>query len=150
MNLATQVRELLAKGPTTFRKLHEQIGGDDAMLWKAVYNMQYRGLAKIAGDDKVVTLLARKAAPPQGRRAKPAGKGKTVKRPYKSLVEKHASAKANGADLRDLALDNLLAAGALLRQAVEDGVDSLDGSFAIKHALDNQARAEKILAATKR
>jgi len=54
---AKQAREILAKGPLPFRKLHEIIGGDDAVLWKAVYQMQYRGFVKISGEDKTITLL---------------------------------------------------------------------------------------------
>jgi len=67
---AKRAREILAKGPLPFRKLHEIIGGDDAVLWRAVYQMQYRGSVKITGEDKTVTLLAHKAAPPPRQEAR--------------------------------------------------------------------------------
>jgi hypothetical protein len=146
MNLATQVRGVLAKGPLPFRKLHEIVGGDDAKLSKAVYQMKYRGAAKISGDERTITLLTRKGAPPRkGKRS--AGK-KTVNRPYKRLADKHAPA-ANDTDLRALALDNYIGAGALLRQAIEDGVEDLTVAHGLRAALANHDRAEKLLAAVK-
>ena len=71
-----------------------------------------------------------------------------MKRPYKRLAEKH-SRKSNGADIGALALDNYLGAGALLRQAIEDGVDGLDGNFALRNAVDNHQRAEQMLVAAR-
>ena len=71
-----------------------------------------------------------------------------MKRPYKRLAEKHA--RGNGTDLFGLAFDNYLAAGALLRQAVEDGVEDLTAAHGLRNALANHGRAEKILAAVKR
>jgi len=146
MSKTQQIRDALAAGPLAFRKLHEQIGGDDMKLRDLLFNLKYRGQVKIGNDeDKTVSL---RRAPPQGKSKKPAGKkGKRVKRPYKRLAEKH-SRKSNGADIGALALDNYLGAGALLRQAIEDGVDSLDDNFALRNALANHERAEQILKAS--
>jgi len=146
MKLATQIREILAKGPLPFRKIHEIVGGDDAILRKAVYQMQYRGTAKISGDERTITLLTRKRAPP--RKGKRSAGNKTVNRPYKRLADRHAPA-ANDADRRALALDNYIGAGALLRQAVEDGVEDLTVAHGLRNALANHDRAEKILAAVR-
>ena len=145
MKLATQIREILAKGPLPFRKIHEIVGGDDAILRKAVYQMQYRGTAKISGDERTITLLTRKRAPP--RKGKRSAGNKTVNRPYKRLAEKHA--RRNDVDLPALALDNYLGAGALLRQAIEDGVEDLTVAHGLRNALANHDRAEKILAAVR-
>jgi hypothetical protein len=150
MTIGKQIKDQLAAagGKRTFRQLHEEIGGDDAKITKALYNLKYNGKVKVADDDdRTVSLLTRKAAPPQGRRAKPAGK-KAVKRPYKRLAAKVA--RRNGVDIPALALDNYIGAGALLRQAIEDGVDDLSTAHGLRNALANHDRAEKILAAAKR
>ena len=73
-----------------------------------------------------------------------------MKRPYKRIADKHAvRSAANGADLSALVLDNLLAAGIELRQAIEDQVEGLEEDAVIQSALANLERAEKILAAAR-
>ena len=148
MTIGKQIQEQLAAagGKRTFRQLHEAIGGDDAKISKALSNLKYNGRVKVADDDdRTVTLLKHKAAPP--REGKKSARKKAVKRPYKRLAEKHA--RRNDVDLPALALDNYLGAGALLRQAVEDGVEDLAVAHGLRNALAQHDRAEKILAATK-
>ena len=146
MSKTQSIRDALAGGPLTFHHLHLKIGGDSKVLSNLCLYLRAKGEVKIGSDeDRTITLLSRRA-PPQGRRAKSAGKGKLMKRPYKRIADKHARARpsSNGADLRSLAAENLIAAGALLRQTIEDGVEGLEQNFAIKHALDNQRRAEQL------
>jgi len=70
-----------------------------------------------------------------------------VKRPYKRISDKHA--RRCGADLFELAFGNYIGAGALLRQAIEDGVEDMDNAHSLRNAVANHDRAEKLLAATK-
>jgi len=148
MNRTTQIRDALAAGPLAFRKLHEQIGGDDVRLRQTLYAMTHAGEVKVGDDeDKTVKLLR---TPPQGKRKKPAGnKGKHMKRPYKKLIERVAARKPNGADIGTLALANYLGAGALLRQAIEDGVEDLSECHGLRNAITNHERAEQILNAAR-
>jgi hypothetical protein len=147
MSKSQTIRDALAGGALTFRELHLKIGGDDKKLYDLCCYLRGRGEIKIAGDeDKTVSLSARRAPPRKGKRS--AGK-KTVNRPYKRLADRHAPA-ANDADLRALALDNYIGASALLRQAVEDGVEDLAVAHGLRNALANHDRAEKLLAAAKR
>ena len=137
MRLPKLIREALAKGPLAFKKLHEAIGGDDAKLARALGNMKYKGEVKIGDDDdKTIKLLGRKDAPPQGRRSssgkKPAGKrGKKGKKLTIRKIADRMQRTPQAEQFRDIVLDNLIGAGALLRQAVEDGVDGLDQNFSI-------------------
>ena len=148
MSKTQTIRDALAGGPLAFRQLHLKIGGDDKKLTDLCCYLRTRGEVKIGDDeDRTITLLKSGG----GKRAAPKGKKsvgeKAVKRPYKRLAAKVAR---DGAELPALALDNYVAAGALLRQAIEDGVDDLDGALGIRAALANHDRAEKLFIAAKR
>ena len=66
MSKTQQIRDALAAGPLAFRKLHEQIGGDDMKLRDLLFNLKYRGQVKIGNDeDKTVSL---RRAPPPGQK----------------------------------------------------------------------------------
>ena len=151
MTIAQQIRDTLAAGPLPFRKLHEKVGGDDMKLRKALSNLEYNGWLTVGkDDDKTIKLAGRKAAPPQGRRStsgkKSAGKKKSRKLTIRKIAERIKQTPP-AEQFRDILLDNLIGAGALLRQAIEDGVEDLDQNFAVKNAIANQQRAEQILAA---
>ena len=149
MSKTQTIRDALAGGPLAFRKLHLEIGGDDKKLIDLCCYLRTRGEIKIAADeDRTITLLKSGGGKRAARKGKkPAGK-KAVKRPYKRLADK--AARHNDSDLPALALDNYIGAGALLRQAIEDGVEDLDNAHGIRAALANHDRAEKLLAAAKR
>ncbi len=70
-------------------------------------------------------------------------------RTYKDLADKHANGNGSrGVDgYTKIALDNLVGAGKLLRQAIEDHVEIAPDSFALRNAFDNHVRAEKLLQA---
>jgi hypothetical protein len=142
------IRDALAGGPLAFRQLHLKIGGDDKKLNDLCCYLRTRGELKIGGDeDHTITLLKSGGGTRSSRKGKkPAGK-RIVKRPYKRLADKTAA--RNGADLRALALDNYVGAGALLRQAIEDGVEDLENALGLRAALANHDRAERLLAAAR-
>ncbi len=145
MSKAKQVREILAAGPLTFRELHKKIGGDDAQLKTCLRNLTFNGWITVGDDDdKTITLKSKrggKAAPPQGKRKKSAGKT-TIRRITARLQKRPAD------QFRNIILDNLIGAGALLRQEIEDSLDDLDGCFGLKQAIENQKRAEQIYTAS--
>lgn len=152
MSKIQQIRDALANGPLAFRKLHEQIGGEDKKLRDLLY--AYKAEFKVGGDDDRTITATGRRAPPRSKGKKPAGKkGKRVKRPYKKIAERVARASRltpdSSRDLGSLALTNYRAAGALLRQAVVDGVDGLDENLALRNAIDNHDRAEQILNAAR-
>ena len=148
MSKSQNIRDALAGGPLSFRDLHLKIGGDDKKLTDLCCYLRTRGEIKIGSDeDRTVTLLRSGGGKRAARKGKrPAGK-KAVKRPFKRLAEKVARRKL--IDLPALALDNYLGAGALLCQAVEDGVEDLTVAHGLRNALANHDRAEKILAAAR-
>jgi hypothetical protein len=142
------IRDALAGGPLSFRQLHLKIGGDDKKLTDLCSYLRTRGEIKIGSDeDRTITFLKSGGGTRSSRKVKkPAGEG-MVKRPYKHLADKAAD--RNGADLRALALDNYIGAGALLRQAIEDGVEDLENALGLRAALANHDRAEKLLVAAR-
>jgi len=148
MSKTQTIRDALAGGPLAFRQLHLKIGGDDKKLYDLCCYLRTRGEIKIAADeDRTITLLKSGGGRIARKGKRTAGK-KAVKRPYKRLADK--AAQRNSAGLPALALDNYIGAGALLRQAIEDGVEDLKAAIGLRNALANHDRAEKILAATKR
>ena len=76
-----------------------------------------------------------------------------MKRPYKRLAQRVAGSSLrphpSSLNLGSLALANYLGAGALLRQAIEDGVDGIEENFALRNAVANHERAEQILTAAR-
>jgi len=156
MTKAAKIREALtavAPGGLTLQQLADKTG-ITKLLSANLGAFTQRGEVTAKPDDEGLVRYHIKRdykrgggmpAPRKG--TKPAGK-KSVKRPYKRLAIKHAA--ENGADLRVLALDNYIGAGALLRQAIEDGVDDLAAAHGLRAALANHDRAEKLLAAAKR
>lgn len=148
MSRAQEIRDTLANGQLPFKQLHLKLGGDDKKLLDLCCYLRGRGEVKIADDEgKTIKLTGRRAAPPQGKGKKPAGKKDG--RPYKKLADAHAGKHTNGEGLRNLAIDSYIGAGALLRQAIEDNVEIDPDNFALRHAIDNHERVEKLLGAAR-
>ena len=137
-------------GKMPFRELHGIIGGEDTKLLNICRYLQKRRQLSVGDDeDQTITLgKQRKSA-----KRKPASRltphASRTKRPYKKLIERVAARKPNGADIGTLALANYLGAGALLRQAIEDGVEDLSECHALRNAITNHERAEQILNAAR-
>jgi hypothetical protein len=142
MSMTQSIRDALAGGKLTFKKLHETVGGDDIKLKALLSNLKQRGIIKIAKDDER-TITLRKSAPPQGGRKKPAGRKKAVRK----SPARRAGTPGPAEQFRQILVDNIIGAGKLLRQAVEDQVEIDPTNFALRNAMDNHARAEQLYAA---
>lgn len=149
MSKTAKIREALDAGPLSQEQLLAIVGGTAKQLSALVTYLKAKGQVKVI-DGKVQLHAGRKPAPPQGRRstsgkksARKAGKKKT----YRSIADRLKYTPAPE-QFRQIIIDNLVASGALLRQAIEDGVDGLDENFAIKNAIANQQRAEQLYQAS--
>ncbi len=151
MSKTKDVRDALAKGPLTFRKLHETVGGDDIKLLALLRNLQYRGQLKIGTDDERTIKLTGKAPKERGT-GKPRRRKATapaIPTPgatsYKDVADRFTSNKPLPADqLRSIILENLIASGAGLRKAVHDQVEGADDNAELRSALDQSERAERL------
>lgn len=151
MSKTAKIREALDAGPLSVQQLTGIIGGTEKQAAALVQYLKSKGQVKVV-DGKVQLHAGRKPAPPQGRREESASKrgkkgGRKAAKTYKTIADR-LKRTPPAEQFRNIILDNLIAAGALLRQAVEDGVDGLDENFAIKNAIANQQRAEQIYQAS--
>lgn len=152
MSKSQDIRDALAGGALTFKQLHEKVGGTDKQLLDLCCYLRTKGQVKIGSDeDKTITPTGRRGAPPQARRAasgkKSAGKkkgGRKTVRSYRQLADKTVNGHKGGGGYQSIVLENLVGAGVLLRQAVEDGVELDANNFGLKHAMDNYERAAKL------
>ena len=157
MSKTAKIREALNAGPLSIEQLTGIVGGTEKQAAALVQYLKKQGEVKVA-DGKVQLTGRREAAPPQGRSSrqskKPAGKRskKTGRKAAKLTLRKIAERIKRtppAEQFRDILLDNLIGAGALLRQAVEDGIEDFEGNYALRNAVANQQRAEQILAASR-
>lgn len=148
MNKADKIREALiavAPGGLTYAQLTDKTGIDRKQVGPNVASFTQRGEVLVKADKDG---LNRYHLNPDYRSGNKPSDPRRGRKPA-AMPRVHKPKAGNGADLAALALDNYIAAGALLRQAIEDGVDDLAGALGIKAALANHDRAEKLLAAAK-
>ena len=149
MTKAAKIREALgavAPGGLTLQQLADKTG-ITKLLSENLGAFTQRGevTAKPDGEGLVRYHINRNYTKGGGTRATRKGKSsrqprtgsgaagkKAVKRPYKRLADK--AAQRNSAGLPALALDNYIGAGALLRQAIEDGVEDLEAAIGLRNA----------------
>lgn len=159
MSKAAKIREALkavAPGGLTKDQLADKTGIPAAKVPGMMFAFVKRKECRVENDKEGLSRYhinpsytpGRKSAPPQGKGKKPAGKKKGGRkvRTYRDLANKTNGHR--GADgYNKIALDNLVAAGTMLRKAVNDEVEGIDPDSGLAAAIANHDRATKLLEA---
>jgi len=157
MTLAVKLREALPAGTELNRDgMSDATGLTGKRLYNQLYAATTRGelLDRDKNGEKFYRLnpdyqrgghkaKADKPKKVAGKKGKRKYTRKVEKRPYRKLLK----SVSGGAALRDLALDNYLAASALLRTTVGEQVEDVDQNPALTGAIANHDRARTLYAA---